>query len=151
MPTSPNTTPLDEIVRQALTVLEAMGYTCPWNRKTTTLPAYLATALTGIGGTPVSHLRRGFPELLAGLANALGAGPVSHLTTGITALFSLIANAQAAVIASTGKVTVNASTGVSTFSSGASPNLHRQISLANDPSQMALVSGAIVTSLELTS
>jgi inosine-uridine nucleoside N-ribohydrolase len=51
----------------------------------------------------------------------------------------------------TGKVTVNATTGVSTFAAGAAPNLHRQVTLANDPSQMGLICGAIATSLELTS
>lgn len=81
----------DTLMAAALATLTAAGYS--WNRYTTPFSQYLATALTGISGSPASNLTMGMGELLASLVNELGAGPVSHLTSSHGQLLALLGGA----------------------------------------------------------
>lgn len=82
----------DELTTAAIQTLTDEGYT--YNPLTTSFAQYLATALTGIGGSTVSHLRMSMPELLAGLVNELGSGPVTHLNTTVAQLLALLGSAS---------------------------------------------------------
>lgn len=86
------TTGQDALVAAAVATLTGAGYS--WNPLTTSFSSYLATALTGIGGSQVSNLTMSMPQLLAGLVNALGAGPVSHLTSGVHDLLARLGSAS---------------------------------------------------------
>jgi hypothetical protein len=77
--------------RPAIATLTSAGYS--YNPLTTSFASYLATALSGIGGSAVSSLTMPVPQLLAGLVNALGGGPVSHLTSGMDQLLALLGGA----------------------------------------------------------
>lgn len=85
---SPLTDSYAVLKQAAIQTLTDEGYT--YNPLTTSFNQYLATALTGIGGSTVSHLRMSMPQLLAGLVNELGGGPVSHLTSTIGELLALL-------------------------------------------------------------
>lgn len=85
------TTGQDGLVTAALSVLSDAGYS--FNPLTTSLNQYLATALTGIGGSSVSHLTMSRAQMLAAIINAAGGGPVSHLTSGEIQLWALLAGA----------------------------------------------------------
>ena len=80
----------DAIITAALGVLSGAGYA--FNPLTTSLNDYLATALTGIGGSTVSALTMSRAQLLAGIINASGIGSVSHLTTGELDLWIALGN-----------------------------------------------------------
>jgi hypothetical protein len=82
----------DVLTGAAIQTLTDEGYT--YNPLTTSFSQYLATALTGIGGSSVSHLRMSMPELLAGLVNELGGGPVTHLNTTVAQLLALLGSAS---------------------------------------------------------
>jgi hypothetical protein len=84
----PLTTGQDALVTAAIATLTSAGYS--YNPLTTSFASYLATALSGIGGSAVSSLTMPVPQLLAGLVNALGGGPVSHLTSGMDQLLALL-------------------------------------------------------------
>lgn len=92
----PVTSGVDVLTAAAVATLASAGYT--WSPLTTSFSSYLATALTGIGGTSVSDKTMSVPQLLAGLVNGLNAGPVTHLNTGVDKLLALLANATAAGI-----------------------------------------------------
>lgn len=79
-----------ELALAAIAVLEDEGYA--FDPKQTTFNEYLATALSGIGGTPVSHLQMSTSELLAALANQMGDDTYSHLTHSMGELLSTVAN-----------------------------------------------------------
>lgn len=74
----------------AIAVLTEEGYTFDPTQQT--LNEYLATALTGIGGSTVSHLQMSTGELLAALANELSDTTYSHLTHSYGEMLSVIAN-----------------------------------------------------------
>ena len=86
------TTGQDALVAAALAVLDGAGYA--FAPMATSLNSYLATALTGIGGSTVSHLSMPRVQMLAALVNAGGAGPVSHLTSTELELWALLAGAS---------------------------------------------------------
>lgn len=83
----------DALVAAVVANLTAGGYS--WNPLTTSFQAYLATALTGLGG---SATNLGFAQTLAALVNQLGAGPVTALNTGIDDLLALVASTPTAGI-----------------------------------------------------
>lgn len=83
----------DTLMIAAVATLTDAGYT--WNQNTTSFSEYLATALTGIGGSTVSNRTMSITQLLAGLVNEIGAGPVSHLTSSFDQLLALLGSATA--------------------------------------------------------
>ncbi len=68
--TSSLLTPTLDLARAVIAALVAKGY--PYDGNTMSFNKYLATALTGISGTPYSELTTGLAQLLAGLVVALG-------------------------------------------------------------------------------
>ncbi len=74
----------------AIAVLTGEGYTFDPTQQT--FNEYLATALTGIGGVPISHLQMSTGELLAGLANELSDTTYSNLTHSYGEMLSVVAN-----------------------------------------------------------
>jgi hypothetical protein len=101
-------TPTDTNISNILTVLAGQGYT--WSPLTESFDKYLARALTGIGGSSVSHLTMSRVQLLAGLINALGSGPVSHLTTGLADLLTFLGSVGAPFGPSNSSVALNFAT-----------------------------------------
>lgn len=81
----------DTLKTAAVATLTTAGYS--WNRSTTSFSAYLATALTGIGGSSVSNRTMSTNQLLAALVNALG-GSVSHLRTSRNGLLAALGTAS---------------------------------------------------------
>jgi hypothetical protein len=86
----------DVLTTAAIQTLTDEGYT--YDPLTSSFSQYLATALTGIGGSSVSHLRMSMPELLAGLVNELGSGPVTHLDTTVVQLLALLGSPGGSVV-----------------------------------------------------
>jgi len=83
----------DTMKAAAVSALTSAGYS--WNRSVTAFSQYLATALTGIGGSSVSNRTMSVNQLLAGLVNALGGGPVSSLTSSGGQLLAALGGASA--------------------------------------------------------